>query len=221
MEILTPKHEHDLWVAAFTAALSESAIKLIDSPGTPATGGDRVGLLMGKAAEIANLAQELYKEIWGVSENFTLSPGDRATVIRGLRAGLARCSAIADLTVRQNTRVRLARALRVFGATVDLVDTDKEETETEIPLAKDAQIRHVSEISGPVLRAQRQLLSRLLRAEGRQTSTGPYCDKDLLHGLIRLTDEIAKRAHDDFGVDCLIDCLDCQADCPADDTDKE
>lgn len=199
---LTPKHEHDLWVAAFTAALSESAIKLIDSPGSPATGGDRVGVLVGKAVEIANLAQELYKGIWDVDlVDPVLSPGDRAAVIRGLRAGLAGCLATPEkFTVMdlQNARVRLVRALRVFG----IADTA---AETEIQPYEGAEIPcYALEISGPLFRAQRQLLSKLAQKKPR-TSTGTYLDEDLLHGLIDLTDEIADQAHDNHGVDCLLE----------------
>ncbi len=130
-------------MAVFTAALSESAVKLIDAPGSPATGGDRVGALVGKAVEIANLAQELYKGIWGVDlVDPVLSPGDRATVIRGLRAGFARCSAapekftIMDL---QDARVRLVRALRVFGIADTIVETEESTPVVEDVVATDEE----------------------------------------------------------------------------------
>lgn len=130
---LTPEHEHDLWVAIFTAALSESAVKLIDSTGSTATGGDRVGILVERGVEIANLAQELYRGIWGVDlVDPVLSPGDRATVIRGLRAGFVKCAADPEkfTVTAQNARVRLIRALRIFG--IDASTTTETEESTPV-----------------------------------------------------------------------------------------
>ena len=207
---MTPAQEHDLWVAAFTAALSESAVKLVGSPGSPATGGDRVGPLVARAVEIANLAQELYKNIWGVDlVDPVLSPGDRATVIRGLRAGFYQtgCSGVpANFSVRdwRSARVRLIRALRVFGIAVRTAAEIEIPAETEIPPAEDAQTPcYALEISGPLFRSQRQLLSRLAQQGLQQVSMGSQRDEDLLNGLISLTDEIADQAHDNYGVDCL------------------
>ncbi len=61
------------------------------------------------------------------------------------------------------------------------------------------------ELDGPLFRAQRELLLRLHHVAGRGESTplGP-AEKELLEGLLGLTDAIADQAADRDGIDCLI-----------------
>ena len=54
-------------------------------------------------------------------------------------------------------------------------------------------------IDGPTFRRQRQLLLSLAR-DGKARSS----DRELLDGLVNLTDAIADQAHDKHGVDCLL-----------------
>lgn len=60
-------------------------------------------------------------------------------------------------------------------------------------------------LDGPLFRQQRELLLRL--ATEANTSNPVMLterDRDLLEGLINLTDVIADEAHDRFGVNCLL-----------------
>jgi len=61
-------------------------------------------------------------------------------------------------------------------------------------------------IDGPMFRQQRELLQRL---RGFAEAKRPYWpapgEAELLDGLIGLTDEMADQAHDNHGVDCLLD----------------
>ena len=66
--------------------------------------------------------------------------------------------------------------------------------------------RYALRIDGPQFRAQRQLLLNLTQWAKRQAPLVSLPDHgNLLDGLINLTDEIADQAHDNYGVDCLID----------------
>ena len=58
-------------------------------------------------------------------------------------------------------------------------------------------------IDGPTFRRQRQLLLCLAR-EGTAYDTSD-ADRELLNGLVNLTDAIADQAHDKHGIDCLLD----------------
>jgi hypothetical protein len=60
-------------------------------------------------------------------------------------------------------------------------------------------------IDGPVLRAEREFLLRLAESLHRDTQPqlGP-ADKELLEGLVSLTDAIADEAADRHGIDCLL-----------------
>jgi len=78
-----------------------------------------------------------------------------------------------------------------------------EGTEQDGPQAEDYSLR----IDGPLLRRQRQLL---LRLHG-QMAAGK--DRELLEGLVELTDEIADQAHDQHGLDCLLDTDDRRCEC--------
>lgn len=61
-------------------------------------------------------------------------------------------------------------------------------------------------IAGPAFRQQRELLQRL---RGFAAAEMPYWpapgEVELLEGLIELTDEMADQAHDNHGIDCLLD----------------
>ncbi len=61
-------------------------------------------------------------------------------------------------------------------------------------------------IDGPTFRSQRELLLKLQRlADGRTSEVPDPHDRELLEGLIELTDALADQAHDKHGVDCLLD----------------
>lgn len=63
-------------------------------------------------------------------------------------------------------------------------------------------------IDGPTFRKQRQLLLKLRDlAAGRIPNVPDPGDRELLEGLIELTDELADQAHDKHGVDCLLDTV--------------
>ena len=68
-------------------------------------------------------------------------------------------------------------------------------------------------IGGPEFRKQRELLQRL---RGSAVAKMPYWpapgEVESLEGLINLTDAIADQAHDNHGVDCLLDARGCSAD---------
>ncbi len=61
------------------------------------------------------------------------------------------------------------------------------------------------ELDGPLFRAQREFLLRLHNAAGMGESIplGP-AEKELLEGLLGLTDAIADQAADCHGIDCLL-----------------
>ena len=56
------------------------------------------------------------------------------------------------------------------------------------------------ELDGPLFRRQRQALVRL-----RDCNQQSAEDRELIEGLINLTDAIADQAHDRHGIDCLLD----------------
>jgi hypothetical protein len=61
-------------------------------------------------------------------------------------------------------------------------------------------------LDGPLLRRQRELLFLLMEAadESRPFDLGP-AQFELLDGLVNLTDALADQAHDEYGIDCLVD----------------
>ena len=69
-------------------------------------------------------------------------------------------------------------------------------------------------IGGPTFRSQRELLLKLqgLAAGGIPNVPDPG-DRELLEGLVELTDELADQAHDKHGVDCLLDAGDRPCEC--------
>jgi hypothetical protein len=63
----------------------------------------------------------------------------------------------------------------------------------------------VRNINGPLFRNQRKLLLKIADlAQKKQPYEPAPGDDDLLEGLVNLTDDIADRAHDQHGIDCLI-----------------
>ena len=61
-------------------------------------------------------------------------------------------------------------------------------------------------IDGPTFRLQRQLLLKLQQlAAGRISNVLDPGNQELLEGLIELTDALADQAHDNYGIDCLLD----------------
>jgi len=69
-------------------------------------------------------------------------------------------------------------------------------------------------LDGPSLRDQRELLMQLQNLFTLSPTTLVRPDeKQLLEGLINLTDAIADQAHDRYGVDCLLDETDQPCEC--------
>ena len=63
-----------------------------------------------------------------------------------------------------------------------------------------------SKINGPLFRNQRLLLMKIADlAQKKQPYLPAAGDDDLLDGLVNLTDDIADRAHDQHGIDCLLE----------------
>jgi hypothetical protein len=61
-------------------------------------------------------------------------------------------------------------------------------------------------IDGKLFRRQRELLMRLgALVHGKQAYKPKPGDEALLEGLLNLTDAIADEAHDQHGIDCLLD----------------
>jgi hypothetical protein len=61
-------------------------------------------------------------------------------------------------------------------------------------------------IDGNLFRRQRGLLMRLgALVHGKQAYKPKPGDEALLEGLLNLTDAIADEAHDQHGIDCLLD----------------
>jgi hypothetical protein len=90
-----------------------------------------------------------------------------------------------------------------FGL-VPETDDDGEPMERAVP--EDRLPRYALDIDGPQFRAQRALLLELMQCvqRGVPPTAGPDTE-ELVEGLIHLTDEIADQAHDNYGVDCLLD----------------
>ncbi|MGO9110429.1 MAG: hypothetical protein ACLP9L_14495 [Thermoguttaceae bacterium] len=63
-----------------------------------------------------------------------------------------------------------------------------------------------SKINGPLFRNQRLLLMKIADLVHQKQPYEPAPgDDDLLEGLVNLTDDIADRAHDQHGIDCLLE----------------
>ena len=63
-----------------------------------------------------------------------------------------------------------------------------------------------SKINGPLFRNQRLLLMKIADlAQKKQPYEPAPGDEDLLEGLVNLTDDIADQAHDQHGIDCLLE----------------
>ena len=67
--------------------------------------------------------------------------------------------------------------------------------------------RYTLRIDGGLLRNQRRLLLKLADAAHRNLIHIPRAkdDMDLLEGILALLDEISDQAHDQYGIDCLLD----------------
>ena len=60
-------------------------------------------------------------------------------------------------------------------------------------------------IDGPLFRGQRQLLVKIADLARRKQPYEPAPgDEKLLEGLLGLTDALADQAHDQHGIDCLL-----------------
>ena len=95
-----------------------------------------------------------------------------------------------------------------------------------MPLVFEKEAGHVAErqsaqpgpyhlaIDGPTFRSQRKLLLKLQGlAVGGILNVPDPGDRELLEGLVELTDELADQAHDKHGVDCLLDAGDRPCEC--------
>ena len=61
-------------------------------------------------------------------------------------------------------------------------------------------------LDGKLFRSQRELLMRLGALVHQKQAYKPKPgDEELLEGLLNLTDAIADQAHDQYGIDCLLD----------------
>jgi len=82
----------------------------------------------------------------------------------------------------------------------DLVPDDRQ------PLRAERQQYTLGAIDGPMFRKQRELLLRLISVskEGKAHAAN-HAEQELLSGLVNLTDAIADQAHDEHGIDCLLD----------------
>lgn len=82
---------------------------------------------------------------------------------------------------------------------------EKEAADVAEPQSTQPSPYHLA-IDGPTFRSQRKLLLKLqgLVAGGIPNVPDPG-DRELLEGLVELTDELADQAHDKHGVDCLLD----------------
>ena len=63
-------------------------------------------------------------------------------------------------------------------------------------------------LDGPLFRKQREFLVNLMDRTRNKEATPPQLPADaeeVLEGLISLTDEIADQAHDQYGIDCLLE----------------
>jgi len=64
----------------------------------------------------------------------------------------------------------------------------------------------IHNINGPLFRNQRLLLLKIADlAQKKQPYLPAAGDDDLLDGLVNLTDDIADQAHDQHGIDCLLE----------------
>ena len=66
--------------------------------------------------------------------------------------------------------------------------------------------QYVLHIDGKLFRAQRELLVKIADLVRRKQPYKPSpADGELLEGLLNLSDAIADQAHDQHGIDCLLD----------------
>ena len=61
-------------------------------------------------------------------------------------------------------------------------------------------------LDGPLFRSQRELLLKITDFAQHKQFYMPTSDEViLLEGLVNLTDKIADQAHDQYGIDCLLE----------------
>ena len=90
---------------------------------------------------------------------------------------------------------------------------EKEAGDVVAPQGTQSGSYHLA-IDGPAFRSQRKLLLKLQGlAAGRIPNVPDPGDRELLEGLIELTDELADQAHDNHGIDCLLDASEGLCDC--------
>lgn len=65
--------------------------------------------------------------------------------------------------------------------------------------------RYALRIDGDLLRRQRQLLLKLVDSLHNKLPDTSRVQTDLLEGVLAMLDEIADQAHDQYGIDCLLD----------------
>jgi hypothetical protein len=67
-------------------------------------------------------------------------------------------------------------------------------------------VKYTLNIDGKLFRSQRELLMKIadLARQKRPYSPTPG-EEALLEGLLELTDELADQAHNQHGIDCLLD----------------
>jgi len=65
--------------------------------------------------------------------------------------------------------------------------------------------RYALRIDGDLLRRQRQLLLKLVDPLHGKLPDTSQAQADLLEGVLAMLDEIADQAHDQYGIDCLLD----------------
>jgi hypothetical protein len=65
--------------------------------------------------------------------------------------------------------------------------------------------RYALRIDGDLLRRQRQLLLKLVDPLHRKLPDTSQVQTDLLEGVLAMLEEIADQAHDQYGIDCLLD----------------
>ncbi len=117
-----------------------------------------------------------------------------------------------DLTDPESLAVAADRLLETACSTPGILDDYGGPTFGEFFVV--GQPSYSLNIDGPQFRAQRALLLKLLaRTQRFVPPTSSPEEKELIEGLINLTDAIADQAHDRHGVDCLLDETDQPCEC--------
>ena len=97
---------------------------------------------------------------------------------------------------------RVRRAMRDLQTVIEAVECGRRKDANTV----EGQPTYSLNIGGPEFRQQRELLQRLrVSAEAEMPYWAAAGEAESLEGLINLTDAIADQAHDNHGVDCLLD----------------